>query len=305
MSKICLLLNPNAGQARAGTLLREVQSFTAAHPGIELRLTQGPGDAEILAHQAMMEHYDVVAAAGGDGTINEVVNGLMDGTWNITERPRLGIVPIGSANDLAQGLGLGNNLVESLGRIRNGRSKAIDVGHICDSAGRSRYFGFSAGIGYVGAVAAERFLVRHVHGPWLYLWASVRALRYYEPDAPLQIRPGNGQMRSHHLMFLSINNVGSVGGFPLTPGAELDDGLFDVLSVRYVGRARRIWLLLLAWAGRHLRAPEFELVRSNQLEIKSEKPVPVHVDGEIYSGCHNGQSHLMVELLPKALRVLT
>ena len=305
MSKLCLLFNPNAGQARAGTLLREIISFTAAHPTIDLRLTHGPGDAEILARQAVMDQYDVVAAAGGDGTINEVINGLMVGTLDKTDRPCLAIIPVGSANDLAKGLGLGSDLMESLGRIRNGRPKAIDVGHIYNSAGRSRYFGFSVGIGYVGAVASERFLIRHVHGPWLYLWASIRALRYYEPNAPLHIRLGNDQIHSHNLMFLSINNVGTVGGFPLTPGAELDDGLFDVLSVRYVSRARRVWLLLLAWTGRHLRASEFELVRSNRLEIVSRKPVPIHVDGEIYNGCHNGQSHLKIEMIPKALRVLT
>jgi len=286
-------------------LVRNIQSLTASHPGIELKLTRGPGDAEKLARQAMVDQYDVVAVAGGDGTVNEVINGLMADTWHITDRPRLGIIPIGSANDLAHGLGLGGDLVESLRRVRNGQTKAIDVGQIRDSVGRSRYFGFSVGIGFVGAVAAERFRVRHVHGPWLYLWASIRALRYYEPRASLHIRVGNDKMHSHHLMFLSINNVGSVGGFPLTPGAELDDGLFDVLSAHYVGRARRIWLLLLAWTGRHLRAPEFELVRSNRLEIVSLKPVPVHVDGEVYGGCHNGQSHFTIELLPKALHVVT
>ena len=305
MNKLCLIFNPTAGQARAGTFLEEIKSFTAAHPTIDLKQTQGPGDAEKWAREAMMDHYDVVAAAGGDGTVNEVINGLMVGTLNKTDRPCLAIIPIGSANDLARGLGLASDLKESLGRIRNGRAKAIDVGHIYDCTGRSRYFGFSVGFGYVGAVASERFLIHHVHGPWLYLWASIRALRYYEPNAPLHIWLGNDQIHSQNLMSLSINNVGTVGGFPLTPGAELDDGLFDVLSVRYAGRARRIWLLLLAWTGRHLRASEFELVRSNRLEIVSKKPVPIHVDGEIYNGCQNGQSHLKIEMMPKALRVLT
>jgi diacylglycerol kinase (ATP) len=257
-----------------------------------------------LARQAARERCDVVTVAGGDGTVNEAMNGLMSVTADVAERPRLGIIPIGTANDLARGLGLSADLGTSLERVTNGQPVAIDVGRIRSNDGQSRYFAFSAGIGYVGAVAAERFHIRHVSGPWLYLWAGLRVLRRYEPEAPLQIRHGNGRMHHHHLMFLSINNVGTVGGFPLTPGAAVDDGLFDVLSVRYVGRTRRLWLLMLAWSGRHLSAPEFRLVRTDRLEIACSRPVPIHVDGEIYNGSCDGRCHLSVELLPRALYVL-
>lgn len=298
-----VILNPAAGKgsgAEAHQALK--QTLEATHLDFTLVLTSGPGDATRLARQAAEDGYDVVAAAGGDGTMNEVLNGLMlarqDGKKNVC----LAVLPVGRGNDFAFGFGAPTTWQEGCRALAANRRRVMDVGWVAGGDyPEGRFVGNGVGIGFdtvVGFVAAKTRL----RGMTAYLYSALKTLALYYRAPRLRIRMDDGEIVEPTLM-LSIMNGRRMGGtFLMAPESRQDDGLFDLCHVRYLPRLGALALIPRFFNGGQFGHPAVRHFRSRTLEIEAlEGSLPVHADGETI--CEAGQS-LKLEMLPAQIELI-
>jgi diacylglycerol kinase (ATP) len=284
-----VILNPQAGRGRGAKLKpRLVDALNRAGLRVELHETDGRGHAIELARQARGAGYDTVVAAGGDGTVSEVLNGIAQMTPAGAVVGRLAIMPVGSANDFADMAGCPSDVVAVAQAIAHGQTRRVDLGHATiHSAGAmiERYFDNNIGIGFEAWVTLESYKIRFLRGVPLYGLAALRALR----NCPTPVMhtswktPNDeGQRCSQPTLLISVGNSRRTGGgFYLTPEARLDDGQLDVGIAAAVSRPRILWLLPQALRGKHTSHPAITMLRCSHLEVRAEQPVPIHVDGEV------------------------
>ncbi len=293
-----VILNPYAGHWAGERLAHDiVAALRAAGVRHDLVATEGPGHAIELARRAREEGYEVVVAAGGDGTVNEVVNGLA-----LAARAEasgavgtLGIIPIGTGNDFAEMAGIPLDVWKAAQRLAQGRTRLIDIGRVND-----RYFSNECGIGFEAQVAIEAQRLKRLRRFLVYLVAVFRALfRYRQPT--MTVRWDNGQVTQRILMVCAGNSRRAGGGFYLTPHAEVDDGLLDYLYADALSRPEILRLLPKAMKGTHIYDPAAHLGRTTRLTVSSVAPVPVHCDGEILT---MGTHHVEIEVLPASLYLI-
>lgn len=303
--RVKVILNPAADRGRAIRLRGDVVGAAAAFGRLDVALTTGAGTAVEIAAEAAAGGYDVVAAAGGDGTANEVANGLLQSASGAP--PALGLVPIGSGNDYAYGLGLLDPLDVAVGRLFNGKRRPVDVAQIEDDRGRRRLVCNAVGIGFDAAVAIESLKIRRLYGFPAYLLAALRSLawRFHAPELQLHFDGGTGQQAIRQKALLLAVGVGPRvgGGFRLTPDASFVDGLLDSCLARPMGRATMVAMLVRAMRGTHVTSPLVEMRRSRIIELVADRPLPIHVDGEIFATVDDEVQRVTITSLPQALPV--
>jgi YegS/Rv2252/BmrU family lipid kinase len=295
-TNLCVIFNPTAGRNRASRRLQKLRRGWGRR--VDFRPTERPGHAEALALQAAQDNFGIVVAAGGDGTVHEVANGLLR-----AGRPEVafGVIPIGSANDYAYSLDRepGKGAAGPLG----GRVRAVDVGLVEDAAGRSRYFVNSLGLGLGGSVTLESRRIHRLQGLALYGLATLRALWYHYACPVMHFTVDGAEWQAPTLL-LSVGLGKREGGFVLAPRAELADGLFEYL---HAGRLSR-WEVLrflprLAAKGPPTDHPQVRIGRCRDLRLRSEAALTIHLDGEFFSRPGDDVRTIHVRLLPAALRV--
>ena len=297
--RVAVVFNPAAGRSGAR---RRLGRFVENHAGrVELFPTDRPGHAEGLAARAAAEGFDVVAAAGGDGTVHEVANGLLsfaDGA----ARPTLAVVPVGSANDYAHSLERRFGVRD----LFDGPGDRVDAGFARGSDRNgdesfARWFVACLGCGLTGAVTRESRRVRWLQGAALYGVAAWRALRARGEPPVCEVSFDDAPPAAGPLTTLSVLLGRREGNFLMAPGAVLDDGLFDVLRVGDVRRRELLRLLpALARTGPPAGRAGIETGRCRAVRVVSPTPLPVHLDGELPAAA--GVRGLSVALHPGRLR---
>ncbi len=291
MKKYKLIANPAAGRGKANAaVLQVVELFKAKGATFDLELTTGPRQAADVARKALKE-FDVIVAVGGDGTVNEIVPGML-----FSGKP-LGIIPSGSGNDFIKSLDIPNNIEKAVDIVLKGETRVIDAGKI-----NGMYFANGVGIGFDAAVNRASYEINHSkRGLWLYVCALVRTLGRFNP-VPVKITM-NGETIEQDIFLLTIGNGTTCGGgFRLTPHAKMDDGLLDVTIVKPLGVLTLMWHLPKVFLGTIDKVTNYaRLTRTAKLSIASTHPIPVHVDGEIFPG--DGKD-LEIEIVPGALTVI-
>lgn len=294
---MCVILNPTSGRGRAP---RRVERLRRALAGrAEFQITTAPGHSEELALEAARAGFPVVAAAGGDGTLHEVTNGLLRAARPHTA---LAIIPIGSANDYAWSLG--QDAEAWLRRPATFTERRVDIGRVRSACGRERFFINGLGLGFNGAVTMESRKVRGLQGVPLYTVALLRALcyRYTFPRMAVTL---DGVRRDLPTLAFSAALGKREGNFTLAPEALVDDGLFDYLHAGPIGRLELLRYIPRMITGRLPTHPKLFRGRCQEVKLSSEAAVPVHLDGEMFCEPKDGVRELEVCLLPRALRVLT
>lgn len=287
--RVLVIFNPAARGERA---LRQRERVAELCAGAEVRLTAGPGDAGELARWGVAAGFDTVVAAGGDGTVNEVVNGLA-GAEHVT----LGVLPLGTMNVFAAELGIpGGRLRRGWEIIRAGHTRQLDI-----ARANGHHFVQMAGIGFDAQAVAEvdREMKKNL-GPFAYVLAAARVAARRPPR--LVIEPAEGPAREG--CFVLVGNGRFYGGpFAVFREARMDDGLLDVVickTVTHLDLLRYIQNLLL---GTHLALPDVEWFQTARAVIRPAEgerdTVPFEADGEL-AGC----APVALDLLPGALRVL-
>jgi YegS/Rv2252/BmrU family lipid kinase len=304
-----VILNPITGQGQGLRALPQVQS-ELRQQGIafDLELTQGPGHAIELAREAALAGYDCVVAVGGDGTVNEVTNGLIAaaqarGGWDRGDPAgTLGVIPIGSGNDFAFALGVhSHDIPHACERIAAGQTRIVDIAHVVDDRPVEMYFCNNVGSGFDAAVNIEARKLRHVRGFLLYFVALIRTVFLYYRVPLTRITCGEEKLHMPVLMASIANGPRTGGGFLMAPKAQIDDGLFDLCVARQVSRLGILRLIPHFIRGTHEGQPAIQMLRADHILIETEEGLPVHVDGEVF---RTSAHRLDVHMWPRRLRVL-
>jgi diacylglycerol kinase (ATP) len=281
MDDILVILNPAARSERARNVWDRIESL----PRAKVRPTQAPGDARKFAREAAEAGVHIVVAAGGDGTINDVVNGIAG------SRTALGILPVGTMNVFAAELGLPNDLEEAWEIIEAGYTRSIDLAHANDHA-----FVQLAGIGFDAQVVERTSLnFKKNFGPLSYLVSAAQIAA----EKPPRIVVEHGE-RSWEGSFVLIGN-GRFYGAPIKvfKDAKLDDGLLDVLILKNLGYLDLARFLTGVFTGTHTNSEDVEYFQAPSVQVRSEEEVPVEVDGELM-----GKLPVKFQIGPRKLQVV-
>jgi len=291
LNDILVIVNPAAGRGRARRQWRETaRKLNAKGVAFDEAVTSRPLEAvEIAAKES--SNYRCIAAAGGDGTVHEVVNGLM----RAGARAALGVIPLGSGDDFAKLLSSG-----VAQRLLDMKARDFDVGRITTGA-EVRYFANGMDIGFGAHGARNVALVpRFLTGFGAYLGALVLTMVRY-PLLRVRLQIDDGAPFDLTTAMTAVMNGSTFGGsFRVCPEARPDDGLLDVLLVDAVSRLEILQLVPKILRGTHAGDPRLRLSRAKRVTIASDEPLLVEADGEI---AFHGAHMLEIDLLPGALRV--
>lgn len=309
MREVLVILNPTSGR---GNGARTKDALATALKRASLRFTlietNAPGHAIELARRGFGEGYETVAAAGGDGTISEVVNGLMQSATNDGKGGRLGVLPIGSGNDFADMMGISRDLEEAAKRIARGHVRMVDVGTAAVEGKRGpvrRFFDNNMGIGLEAAVTLESYKIRRLRGSLLYLTAAIRAV-FHQKSPRMKVEwttsEGEAGKQDQRMLLVSVGNSRRTGGgFFLTPDAQLDDKFLDVAMASHLSRPRVLALLPKALVGKHTTHPAVTMLRIQTLRISVPDGAPVQMDGEVIA---EHATEVTIGVLPCCLGVI-
>lgn len=306
MSRTFLIINPISGRGAGGCLVPQAEALLRAQ-GVQFDrvLTERPWHAAELAQQAAASGlYDAIVAMGGDGTANEVLNGLMLARQaGATTLPALGVLCVGRGNDFAFGMGMPPDLAAGVRAIAAGRRKTVDVGRVTGGLfPQGRYFGNGIGIGFdavVGFVAAK---MKRLSGFPSYIVAALKTIFLYY-RAPLVKVVYDGQAVTAPALMVSVMNGRRMGGgFMMAPTGDPQDGLFDLCIAREVSRPAIFALIPRFMAGTQATHPAITTARAAHVTVTALKgSLPAHGDGETL--CTEGE-RLMLELLPQQIEVI-
>jgi diacylglycerol kinase (ATP) len=295
--QIYVIYNPSAGRGRALARLQEQLAHLKTE--VILKPTEQPAHAELLAYEAAGAGCAIIGAAGGDGTVHEVANGILR-----SDKPdcALAVLPVGSANDYAFSLGLTENWWCDESRAAVYRQ--VDVGLIETNTGTKRYFVNGAGIGLNGAVTLESRSIRGLQGVCLYSLAMLRALwRRYRYPALVTEMDGVQRERTPTLGF-SVAIGQREGNFLLAPDARVDDGWFDYL---HAGPIK--WWEVLRYLPGMIRGrlpdnhPALWRGRCRHVRLQAEEDLIIHLDGEMFAVPGEGVRDVSITMLPGRLRI--
>jgi len=284
-----LILNPAAGRGMVSRVESGLLKAVGEQLGdVQVHRTESHGHATQIA-KTLKQENSLVVIAGGDGTIYETVNGLVGG--NCT----LGIIPIGSGNDFVKMLALPLNYEKAIEVIKGGRTMTMDLGKVGDS-----YFANGLGMGFDADVVIETHKVKKLRGHMIYLYSVLRALQHYRNRAiTLTV---DGKTEDRQVFMINVGNGEYLGGgFYLTPGAKIDDGILDVCIIQNLTLREVLMHLPKAMKGRHILLPQVQFFRAKELVVESAEGIPVHADGELLS---TNFKRVEISIVPGALKVI-
>ena len=296
-----LILNPNADMGNAWKLASDLRPVVDEYGGADWTGTVYPTHAIELARQAAEEGYQLVIAAGGDGTAHEVVNGLMQ--VSAEQRPRLGVIPLGSGNDFAHAIGMPKDPNQALRQIFSGQARRIDIAQIEDDLGRHEYFDNTIGIGFDATVTIRTHTLPVVRGFLMYLTAVLQTIALNHEAPRLTITTDRETWEAETLMFVICNGPREGGGFMVAPEAAVDDGLLHYAAIGKVSRPMMLRLVPEVMNGTHGKFPQVRMGALRTLELQSDVPLRIHIDGEIFAGFGGHTRQLKLQIIPGALEV--
>ena len=300
-TKIKLILNPTANHGRSLQSASDLRPMMAEH-NADWSGTEYPGHATELARLAGEQGYDLVVAVGGDGTVHEVVNGLMQVAPE--KRPALGIVPLGSGNDFAHILGIPVDPAKALLSSVNGSSHRLDVASVCNENNRLEYFNNTIGIGFDAVVNIHTRKIARIHGFLMYFIALIRTIFRNFDALDLHVETDQETWDLNTLMLAIGNGPREGGGFLVTPDAKYDDGILNYVTIHKISRLMMLRLVPEVMNGTHGRFRQVRMGTFHKMFVASKQALYVHCDGEVYSGFGTDIRKLAIEILPGAIQFL-
>lgn len=285
MAPTTIILNPWAGRGKAG---RRKDELTAAleKAGVEyeLILTTARGHAIDIARDAVLRGAEVVVAIGGDGTLNETVNGVYQGNQQGGRNAAFGIIPMGTGSDFIKVLDTvdADDIAGGVARLINPKRHKIDLGLVRVAGQGERCLLNAVGIGFDAQAAAEALKITWISGWPVYYLAIFRALMNYKPF-PMRIA-FNGQQIERPMMFATIANGRNQGAsFLMTPDAFIDDGVLDVCMVDMLSVPKVLKYIPLIEKGVHTGLKEVTMATVSEIRVTCDNNLPVALDGEVFS----------------------
>ena len=326
-----VIVNPIAGKGYGAKAVAQIKECLNRQ-GLQFDLvtTTRAGEAIELARRATEDGYETVVAAGGDGTYQEVINGMLAGSDDEIVG-NLGIIPVGSGCDFSWTVGVPPDLAGACARLAAGRTRIVDVGrvtvHAIDAGtateaqpqpqSATRYFDNAVGIGFDGVVTAECRKFKRLHGLTMYMVAVLktvflsfkapRSVIEYEVDGrgsqalPNLTQQPMRRLEKTVLMATICNGQREGGGFLVAPNAVNDDGLFDLCLADNIPRLQILGMIPHFMKGTHVDKPPVTMLRSRHVIISSPDPLIAHADGEMI--CTNAH-RIECEVAARRVRVI-
>jgi YegS/Rv2252/BmrU family lipid kinase len=297
---IQIILNPQSGRSDTDSLEKKIRKEFSGL-SFDLECTSGPGHATQLARSASAKGAHTVVAVGGDGIVNEVLNGIT-GTGTT-----LGIIPTGTANDLARHLGISGNLSASCHLIRSRSAATIDSIEV-----NGRRFLTGGGIGLAGDVARTANRLRsgssghrgwcNFSGSKLYILAALIALATRKFESRPVYLGIDGRWIVADPFWIMVSNQPRAGRyFLVSPGAENNDGYFNICMAQNTrSRFKALATVIRTLAGKHEQRPDVSVFRSKEMIIQASEPLPFYGDGELL--CESAE--LRIRIIPSSVRIL-
>jgi len=300
--KVKFIVNPSADLGRAWRSSSDLQKIVEEYGHWDWAGTVYPVHAKELATSAALDGYELIVAVGGDGTIHEVVNGLMQVPRE--SRPMLGIIPFGSGNDFSHAIGMDSRPSYAIKQIFNGTPRAVDVGFIRDDSGKFEYWTNAVGVGFDTTVVLRFQQIKRLRGFSAYLTAVLQSIIKNIDASRMKITTDSESWEDDILMIVSCNGNREGGGFLIAPEARPDDGVFHYAWIEKVSRLRILRILPEVMKGTHERFPEVRIGKFKTLNVKSEKPLYIHTDGEIYAGFDSKIKEIDIKIIPGAIDII-
>lgn len=299
--RVRVILNPAADLGQGLRYKENIIAEGRKHGGLDLVVTECQGHAFQLAREAAAGNYDVVVAAGGDGTVHEVINGLLqDGKPDC----KFATIPIGTGNDFAYALGVSQDVPRAVETLFRNQCRQVDLAQAVDDRGIKKFFANNFGIGFDANVVIRVKSITTLHGFPKYFWGVLKTLA-------LDFRPNRFDLRFDEekliedVLFVAFGLGGRHGGgFMLTPEALNDDDLIDSCTVRSMSRLQALRFLNSAVQGTHVTNPLVTMRQSKQIEIMCGDPLPMHIDGEVFAFPEDNVHQVTIKSLPSAIEVL-
>ncbi len=300
--KVKLILNPMANMGGAWRIANDLRPIIVEHGGADWSGSVYPTHATELAKQAGLDGYDMVIAVGGDGTVHEVINGLMQ--VPAEHRPVLGVVPAGSGNDFAHAIGVPMAADRALLHALNGPSSLVDVGLLTDENGRKEYFDNTLGLGFDAVVTIRSHKLPILRGFLMYLTAVIQTILLNHNPVLLKVDSDGVRWEEQALMLTVCNGGREGGGFMIAPEAKIDDAILDFTLVKKCDRLTMFRLVPEFMKGTHMRFSQIKMGKCKSISILADRPMYIHADGEIFTSFGSNLRGLNLEIIPEALRVI-
>lgn len=299
--RVKVIINPKSGKGRLNEQKEMITRLGSRFGDVDLFTTARAGHATELAASAAAEGYDRVAVAGGDGTVHEVVNGLVQGDKATLP---LGIIPIGSGNDMAFSLGIREDPEAAAERVFTGTPQTLDLGRVIDDRGLTKVFHNNLGIGFDAIVVMRTETITRLHGFPMYLTAVLQTILFYYETPFLEMRFDDEVVNQRALFLYAGIGPRGGGGFLLTPDAHRDDNLIDTCLVNPVSRTTMLYMLTRVMKGTHVTSHHVTMRQNRQITVRAASPMPVYLDGEMFAYPRDNVRQLTMTSLPAAIEIL-
>jgi len=304
--KTIVIVNPQAGNGRTEKIWPNIESALEKSIGsFEVLQTTCRGDATDLSRKILKEDAARIVAVGGDGHLNEVLNGFIENDLPVNAESRLSFVMTGTGCDFQRSLGISSKWQNAVAELKDAKVRKIDVGKVTytavDKTQKIRYFDNIASFGLSGAVdhCLEHSRLRdYLGGSPLFLWATIKTV-FTHPNQGIRFRIDDGpEEEICSRLGLLANGRYFGGAMHAAPEAELDDGLLDLLMLKEISVAKFLWHLPKIYKGTHLKIPEIFFQKVRKFTAESSEQVILDIDGE-----SPGYLAATFEVLPKILNL--
>jgi YegS/Rv2252/BmrU family lipid kinase len=301
--KTTVILNPVSAGGRTYGNKEKIEKAirNLINDRFELIITRAPQESTILTMEAIKSGSELILVAGGDGTIQEVVNGFLTNDKN--KQCLLGIISSGTGQGFAQSLGLPNTLDEQIDIALGGTARKVDVGKVTfmnfEGSTSHRYFINECQLG-IGSTVVQRVQQNHklLGGKLGFGLGTIEAVVRH-PNQSIKVTIDEGYPRSTSLTGIVIaNGAYTGGGMNLAPGACVDDGWLNLLLMQEMSVAERLWSFPKIYSGKHIRLDKFKYQRIQSISVESSEKVCIEADGELL-----GTAPCKVEIIPASLMV--
>jgi diacylglycerol kinase (ATP) len=299
------VVNPAAGHGRGGARWEKARALAAGlWPESRAAFTEGPGHGRALAREAALNGVELIVAAGGDGTLGEVVDGYLSVPEDARRLTTLATFPAGSGCDFARHAGVPREPRAWAAAMASAKRTRVDAATAVfrDGGGapRVRHFLNVAALGLAGDVAVGvHKRGKPLGGTLTYLLEGLRAVAFARPRRIRLIVDGREEAPADYHLVAAANTSTIGGGMKLAPGADMEDGVLDLLTVGPLSRMELLKLMPRVYAGGHVGAPGVVLRRARRVEVHADEPLPLNLDGDL-----DGATPAVFEALPKALAFL-
>ena len=304
--KTIVIVNPQAGNGRTEKIWPNIESALEQSIGsFQVMQTACRGDATDLSRRILAEDTVRIVAVGGDGHLNEVLNGFIENDLPVNPEARLSFVMTGTGCDFQRSLGISGKWQNAAAKLKDAKVRKIDVGKVtytaADKTQKIRYFDNIASFGLSGAVdhCLEHSRLRnYLGGSPLFLWATIKTV-FTHPNQSIRFRIDDGpEEEICSRLGLLANGRYFGGAMHAAPEAELDDGLLDLLMLKEISVAKFLWHLPKIYKGTHLKIPEIFFQKVRKFTAESSEQVILDIDGE-----SPGYLAATFEVLPKILNL--